>query len=76
MSERRQEKMETASESRREALKKFGRYAAVATPAMLMLLDGNRQEAMAYNDPQTSKPVSRPKKKWRKRYRWWWWRRY
>lgn len=82
MSEEQQEDLETASESRREALKRFGRYAAVATPAMLMLLDSNRQEAMAaYNQYDTSKPVSHPKKKkkWvykKKRYSWRWRRRY
>lgn len=41
------ESLKSASESRREILKKFGRYTAAATPAMLMLLDSNRQEAMA-----------------------------
>lgn len=82
MSENPREDKETASESRREALKKFGRYAAVTTPAMLMLLDSNRQEAMAYNKYETSKPVSKPRKKWqRKKYSWWqrwqrWQRRY
>lgn len=82
-----QEGSESASESRREILKKFGRYSAAATPAMLMLLDSNRQKAMAaYVDPDTSKPVGgghkphRPHKPYRpyRPYRprpWWrrWW---
>lgn len=41
------EKSDKAAESRRETLKKFGRYAAAATPAMLMLLESNRQGARA-----------------------------
>jgi hypothetical protein len=38
---------ESAATSRRELLVKFGRYAGAATPAMLLLLDANRQSAQA-----------------------------
>ncbi|MGI9492573.1 MAG: hypothetical protein ACR2QF_09265 [Geminicoccaceae bacterium] len=38
---------QSVSASRREALRKFGTYAGAATPAMLMLLDSNRQAAFA-----------------------------
>ncbi|MGI9419326.1 MAG: hypothetical protein ACR2RA_15980 [Geminicoccaceae bacterium] len=47
MSEQDQQLTESAAESRRKALKKFGRYAAAASPAMLMLLDSNRQGVRA-----------------------------
>ncbi|MGI9420620.1 MAG: hypothetical protein ACR2RA_22585 [Geminicoccaceae bacterium] len=79
MSEYEQEKMESASESRREALKQFGRYAAATTPAMLMLLDSNRQEASAHSRKKhgrhrhphrgghTSKATVHPKKKDKKK---------
>ena len=78
MSESERERQESASESRREILKKFGRYSAAATPAMLMLLDSNRQSALAaYVDPDTSKPVGgggKPRKPPRKKFRKWRWR--
>ena len=47
MSEQDQQLSDSAAESRRKALKKFGRYAAAASPAMLMLLDSNRQGVKA-----------------------------
>lgn len=49
MSTDEQDSLDSAAESRRKILKKFGRYAAAATPAMIMLLESNRQEAMAQN---------------------------
>jgi hypothetical protein len=52
-----------AARSRRGILKKFGRYAAAATPAMLMLLDANRQSAAADEYDGYSKPVGGPKPK-------------
>jgi hypothetical protein len=76
---------DSVAESRRQVLKKFGRYAAAATPTMLMLLDSNRQSAMAgrkddKNDYEGSKPVGRKddkkkEPKWppRRKPRWFWW---
>ena len=47
---------DSAAASRRETLKKFGRYAGAATPAMLMLLDSNRQRVRAQQGAGGGRP--------------------
>lgn len=60
MSDKTELPAESASASRRESLKLFGRYAAAATPAMMILL-GSQKEAEA--------GWKGKKKMWKKKHR-------